>query len=418
MAREGGHFVAGVILSGSADLGRIGVVVAFGLLGFAGPAARTAAGAGFFGFFVGVFAGGLFRLGFAVRLFSGFFGVFCLGTAAARAFGLFGLGLFGGFDQKVAVFGDLAGYDVVFVAFKAAIFGESFRWFAVAFIAVCLGRVCFGLIGGRFLCGGVFGWCFFRRGFLGGLFLGLLFWLGSFFGPRATRLALGFCRFFLGSCFGLFGSLVVFGFGAIGLAVILGVTAGELCLFLEQLFAVFDRDLVIVGVNFREGEEAVAVAAVIHEGRLERRLYAGDFGQVDVAGELPLGDRFEIKFVDLVPFCNDDAGLFRVCRVDQHFLCHIVSLGRPGGRPEACLKAGLVVLMRWLQTQKYPDLRGLEPGVLVCLLAPCASQFSHKIRDMPEITVRPVWAASLAGRPLGPVVLMRPGHWAIRLFGA
>ena len=39
----------------------------------------------------------------------------------------------------------------------------------------------------------------------------------------------------------------------------------------DQPFAVGDRDLIVVGMNFREGEEAVAVAAVLHERRLQRR---------------------------------------------------------------------------------------------------------------------------------------------------
>ena len=40
-------------------------------------------------------------------------------------------------------------------------------------------------------------------------------------------------------------------------------------LLLEQGLAVRDRDLVIVGMNFSKGQEAVPVATVIHEGRLK-----------------------------------------------------------------------------------------------------------------------------------------------------
>ncbi len=39
----------------------------------------------------------------------------------------------------------------------------------------------------------------------------------------------------------------------------------------EQRFAIFLGDLVVVGVDLAEGEEAVAVATEIHEGRLQRR---------------------------------------------------------------------------------------------------------------------------------------------------
>ena len=46
----------------------------------------------------------------------------------------------------------------------------------------------------------------------------------------------------------------------------------------DQRLPVGDRDLVIVGMDFAEGEEAVAIAAVVDERRLQRRLYAGDLG--------------------------------------------------------------------------------------------------------------------------------------------
>ena len=57
-----------------------------------------------------------------------------------------------------------------------------------------------------------------------------------------------------------------------------GVGLGEgALLLLDQRLPVGDRDLVVVRMDFREGEEAVAVAAVVDERRLERRLDAGDF---------------------------------------------------------------------------------------------------------------------------------------------
>ncbi len=61
-----------------------------------------------------------------------------------------------------------------------------------------------------------------------------------------------------------------------------GVLLGDECL------TVGDGNLVIVGMDFREGEEALAVAAILDEGRLQRRLYARDLGKIDVALERPL----------------------------------------------------------------------------------------------------------------------------------
>ncbi len=37
----------------------------------------------------------------------------------------------------------------------------------------------------------------------------------------------------------------------------------------DQPFAVGDRDLIVVGMDFGEGQEAMAVAAIFHEGRLQ-----------------------------------------------------------------------------------------------------------------------------------------------------
>ncbi len=37
----------------------------------------------------------------------------------------------------------------------------------------------------------------------------------------------------------------------------------------NQPFAVGDRDLIVVGMDFREGQEAMAVAAILHERRLQ-----------------------------------------------------------------------------------------------------------------------------------------------------
>src|SRR5882757_3280393 len=71
--------------------------------------------------------------------------------------------------------------------------------------------------------------------------------------------------------------------GAVGAVVGLGVGVARVALFLsEQGLPVGDRDLVIIGMDFRERQEAVAVAAVIDERRLQRRFNPGDFGEIDI----------------------------------------------------------------------------------------------------------------------------------------
>src|SRR3546814_16449944 len=83
---------------------------------------------------------------------------------------------------------------------------------------------------------------------------------------------------------------------------------------------VFLRDLIIIGVDFRKGEEAVAVAAIIDERRLQRRFNPRHLGEVDITLELPPFSGFKIKFFYTVPVDDGDPGLLRVARVDEHAL--------------------------------------------------------------------------------------------------
>ena len=100
----------------------------------------------------------------------------------------------------------------------------------------------------------------------------------------------------------------------------------------DQPFAVGDRDLIVVGMDFREGQEAVAVAAILHERRLQRRLDADDLGEIDVALEGLAGRRLEIEFFKSCSIDDDHPGLFGVARIDEHAPCH-GSLRGVGSQP-------------------------------------------------------------------------------------
>ncbi len=106
-----------------------------------------------------------------------------------------------------------------------------------------------------------------------------------------------------------------------GLALLLGLAMGAF-VRLDQGLAIGDRDLIVVRMNFAEGQKAVTVAAVLDEGRLQRRLYAGDLGEIDVAAQLLALGGLEIKFFDAIAADHNDPGLFRVGGVDQHFVGH------------------------------------------------------------------------------------------------
>ena len=93
---------------------------------------------------------------------------------------------------------------------------------------------------------------------------------------------------------------------------------GMLGFFAEQGIAVRLGDLVIIGVDFAEGEEAVAIAAVIDERRLQRRFDPGYFGKIDIAFELLVFGGLEIKLFDPVTLGDGDPSFLGVARVDQH----------------------------------------------------------------------------------------------------
>ena len=86
-----------------------------------------------------------------------------------------------------------------------------------------------------------------------------------------------------------------------GAMVGIGVGGARVTLFFgDQRLPVGDRDLVIVGMDFGERQEAVAVAAVIDERRLQRRFNPGDFGEVNVTAKLLAVSGLEVEFFDAV----------------------------------------------------------------------------------------------------------------------
>ena len=111
----------------------------------------------------------------------------------------------------------------------------------------------------------------------------------------------------------------------LGIALALGIVALRLLgilarLLLQQRLPVGEGDLVVVGMDFGEGEEAVAVAAVIDERRLQRRLDPGYLGEIDISSELLAVGRLEIELLNPVAAQDDHPGLLRMGRIDQHLV--------------------------------------------------------------------------------------------------
>src|SRR4051794_14928250 len=93
--------------------------------------------------------------------------------------------------------------------------------------------------------------------------------------------------------------------GGAVLALFLGLAMGAF-VGLDQRLTVGDRDLIIVRMDFAEGQEAVAVAAIFVERRLQRRLYARDLGEIDIATQLLALGGLEIKLFDAIAADHND----------------------------------------------------------------------------------------------------------------
>jgi hypothetical protein len=93
-------------------------------------------------------------------------------------------------------------------------------------------------------------------------------------------------------------------------------------LLVDQRLPIGDRNLIIVRMDFRECQEAMAVAAVIDECRLKGRLNARYLRQIDVATKLFTLRGLEVEFLDAIAAQYDHPGLLGMGRVDEHFVRH------------------------------------------------------------------------------------------------
>ena len=99
----------------------------------------------------------------------------------------------------------------------------------------------------------------------------------------------------------------------------------------EQGVAVFLGDLVVIGMDLAECEEAMPVAAEINKGGLKRWFYPRYLGEVDIALDLLAVGRLEVEFFNTVALEHRHPGFFRVARIDKHARCHC-NVSRRAGR--------------------------------------------------------------------------------------
>jgi hypothetical protein len=80
-------------------------------------------------------------------------------------------------------------------------------------------------------------------------------------------------------------------------------------------------------MDFAEGQETVAIAAVVDEGGLQRGLYARDLGEIDVAAQGFARGGFVVELLYPAVAQHHDPGLFRVRGIDEHLVTSIHSVG-------------------------------------------------------------------------------------------
>ena len=75
-------------------------------------------------------------------------------------------------------------------------------------------------------------------------------------------------------------------------------------------------------MDFTERQKTVAIAAVIDEGGLQRRLDPRYLGEINIATELFTVGRLEVEFLYAVAAQYDHPGFLRVGCIDEHFVGH------------------------------------------------------------------------------------------------
>ena len=94
--------------------------------------------------------------------------------------------------------------------------------------------------------------------------------------------------------------------------ILVGVAFG-----LYQSLAVLDRNAIVIGVNFAEGQESLPVAAIFNKGGLKRRFDARHACQINVAFELLAVFGFVIEILNTGAAQQDNPCLFGLSPVDK-----------------------------------------------------------------------------------------------------
>jgi hypothetical protein len=92
-------------------------------------------------------------------------------------------------------------------------------------------------------------------------------------------------------------------------------------------------------MDFAEGQEAVAIAAILDERRLQRRFDPCYLREIDIAFERASARNLDVKFFQLLSVDHRNPGFFRVGGVDQHNLGHRMETPQRAKRRSHSLRA-------------------------------------------------------------------------------
>lgn len=95
--------------------------------------------------------------------------------------------------------------------------------------------------------------------------------------------------------------------------------------FGQQAFAVGNRDLVVVGVDFAERQEPVAITAVVDKRRLQRRFDPDDLSEINVTLVLLLRRCLYVEFFKSRSVHNHDPSFLGMRGIDKHPFDHSAS---------------------------------------------------------------------------------------------
>lgn len=115
-------------------------------------------------------------------------------------------------------------------------------------------------------------------------------------------------------------------------------------------------------MDFVERQKTMSISTVFNKGGLQGRFDPGYFCKVDIARKLFAGRGFEIEILNPISIGDDDAGLFRMRRVDEHSFAMFEffparHLATPEGRHSCHRHWGVADVVCWHASLELEDNR-------------------------------------------------------------